>query len=161
MSEEPPPSSFFLIRRSVSINEDTNVNWKIRKVPCPVPRTRLLDPPSLLVSRIRAKLALAMSLKIGIPISLTLAIRRSPIRIPVVRNDPLPKVLSLSKRNLVVSPKASACIVENLVTFASTARRNPSLSPLRQLVVARLHLSLSSNLQVFRKTPSPKPLRGK
>ena len=160
-SEEPPRSSFFLIRRSVSINEDTNANWKIRKVLRP--RICLLDSPSPLVSQIRARLVLAISLKIGIPISLALATRCfSPTPSPAVRNDPLPRVPSLSKRNLVVSPKASACIVENLVTFASIVPRNPSLNTSRQSVATRLHLSLSSsNLQVFRKTPSPKPLRGK
>ena len=48
---------------------------------------------------------------------------------------------------------------ENLVTFTSIVPRNPSLNPSRQLVTTRPRLLLSSNL--FRKTPSPKPLRGK
>ena len=130
---------------------------------CNILTIRLPDPPFLLVSQIQARLVLAMSPKIRIFISLTLAltIHRSLIRSPTVRNDPLPKVLSLSKRNLVISQKACACIVKNRVTFTSNVSRNLSLNQSRQLVTTRLRLLLSSNIQVFRKTPSPKPLRGK
>src|SRR5277367_4418064 len=159
MSEEPPLSRSFWIKRSALISESTSVNWKKRKAPRPVSRICLPNLPFLaLVSRILAKLE-STTLKIGTPTSHVLGIsspRFRQIHSPVIKSDLLPKVPSPTKRNTVVSEKVSACIVENLVTFATNVPRNPNRNQSRPLAVTEPRPLYSKKLQVVRKTPSPK-----